>query len=341
MRIGRRRRATKKERLYVLGEYVKYWYRTYKESRHALTTRQVQWSYINVHIVPSFIGGKFLYTVTTADIQEFFNELLDHGNKGVLINHQTKGNPLSTWTVQKIRMLLISMYNQAIKDGICSKNPAKDTEPISVKTLKIEPFTKEQQKLFLDATKKRRFYVAYLLLFMSGMRRSEVLGLSWQYVDFQNSVIHVRQVLLVVNREIVLKNYPKTKSSIRTIPIPKDIMKDLKRIRERQMQESKNPCYSNRYNLVFANKDGSPHSPDNFLKNFKNTIKSLGLPAYLRVHSTRHTFATNLLQQGTSITDVQSLGGWASPKILLEIYAHVVKESQRKAVEKLYKNNSN
>ena len=56
----------------------------------------------------------------------------------------------------------------------------------------------------------------------------------------------------------------------------------------------------------------------------------------LRVHSTRHTFCTNLLQLGTAISDVQYLGGWSDTRVVLEIYSHVVKDSHRDAVKKLF-----
>ena len=59
-------------------------------------------------------------------------------------------------------------------------------------------------------------------------------------------------------------------------------------------------------------------------------------PNTLHVHSVRHTWATNMIQCGIAITDVQALGGWSRPDTLLNIYAHTVKESQRKAVNKLY-----
>jgi len=88
---------------------------------------------------------------------------------------------------------------------------------------------------------------------------------------------------------------------------------------------------------VFANKDGSPHNPSYFSRNFKNTIRRLGFCANeLHLHSTRHTWATNMIQCGIAISDVQSIGGWSRPDTLLNIYSHTVKESQRKAMKKLY-----
>lgn len=104
-------------------------------------------------------------------------------------------------------------------------------------------------------------------------------------------------------------------------------------------EKNQYPTWHNPHNLVFCNRDGSPHSPTYFLHNFKSAIRKLNLPRSLRVHSTRHTFVTNMLHLGVPLSDVQDLGGWADTRVVLDIYSHVVKESHRSAVEKLYEFN--
>ena len=107
--------------------------------------------------------------------------------------------------------------------------------------------------------------------------------------------------------------------------------------RPMQQEEAKADGYSNPHHLVFTNKDGSPHNPVYFSRNFKNMIRRQDyLSDALHLHSTRHTWATNMIQCGISITDVQALGGWSRPDTLLNIYAHTVKESQRRAIKKLW-----
>lgn len=68
----------------------------------------------------------------------------------------------------------------------------------------------------------------------------------------------------------------------------------------------------------------------------KKRLKKLGLPQDLHIHSTRHTFATNLIHNKVAIVDIQKLGGWSSPDVLLNLYAHTLRESQIEAVNKLY-----
>lgn len=327
------------KRIYTVTEWVEHWYTTYKEMKHAPTTRQVQKTYINCHINP-LIGNMYIHQVEPEHVQNMLNYLQREGNQSKLKYSNCHGKPLAAWTVKKIRSLLLASFDRAVNEGIILNNPVRKTEPIQVQTLQVAYFTPIQQKQFLEGTKRHRFHTAYQLLFQTGCRRSEILGLTWDCVDFERNQIHIRKVLVNINGEALLKNYPKTKTSVRTIPLHPSIMQLLRIHKTKQKQESKvAEVWNNKDNLVFVNKDGSPHSPTYFLHNFKNAIRRLGLPANLRVHSTRHTFATNLLQLGVSIADVQSLGGWADTRVVLDIYAHTVKESHRIAIKKLFEQN--
>ena len=212
--------------------------------------------------------------VQTVDIQRFLNDLATSGNRSKLKYANNYGKPLSSWTIKKIRQLLIAAFEAAIREGIILKNPVRDTEAIPVQTLQIAYFTFEQQQAFLKATEKHRFHIAYELLFYTGCRRSEILGLSWDNINFELLQIHIHQVLVSFNGQPLIKKYPETKASVRTIPIHPDMAKILLEHKERQEEEkTANPDWNNEYNLIFANKNGSPHSPTYFLHNFKKTVK--------------------------------------------------------------------
>ncbi|CVK21662.1 tyrosine-type recombinase/integrase [Sporomusa sphaeroides] len=336
---GRKDKQNTGKYYWTVGEWVTHWYSLYKESKHSITTRQVQMVYINSHIIPC-IGDILLHKITAADLQKFFNTLSREGNRCKLKNSNKYGGPLSTSCLEKIRSLLQSAFDAAVREGHIEKNPVRETESISVRTLKIAFFTKKQQSVFLKQTIKHRFHVAYQLLFYTGCRRSEILGLSWDCVDLERSFIRITQVLVIVNGVPVLKFYPKSKNSVRSIPLHPSLTKLLKAHKKKQDLESQISGWRNEHNLVFTNRDGSPHNPNYFLRNFKNVIKKLGFSDSLRIHSTRHTFTTNMLQiPGISIADVQRLGGWSDTRIILEVYAHTVNETQRKAVHKLYEQN--
>lgn len=322
----------------LIKHYVAYWYTTYKMPMHAETTAQVTMNYINVHIVRSKLGNMELSEAHTADFQEFLRDLLMHGNKCRLKGIDSYGKPLGFWTVRKIRQLLISAYNQAIKEGLVIRNYAAETAPISIPYKSMNIFSAEQQQKFLDHTRNHRFYAAYVLLFYTGMRRSELLGLSWNNINWQKNTILINQTLVVVNGKPILKQRTKTSRSLRSIPIPDAVKAILRDWYHRQNREKRiAETWINTYNLVFVNLDGSPHNPVYFSRNFKNILKRMKLPPDLHLHSTRHTWATNMMQCDNPITDVQSLGGWSRPDVLLNIYAHTVQKSQRKAIGRLFK----
>lgn len=334
-----RRKPTKSSVLkdITVGEWVPKWYGTYKELTHAITTRQVQWTYINIHIIPH-IGHFTVAEFTRTNAQDFFNLLRTSGNRSKLKHNDTAGKPLSAWTVKKIRALLVAAFEDAIKEKIIKENVIKQTDGINVKALTVAFFTARQEDIFITGTVRHRFHLAYEILFNSGIRRSEVLGLTWDNVDLDRGSIQIRNVLVCVNGVPSFQNYPKSKASVRTIPLAADIVKKLKRHKRKQaIEASIHPSWHNKYNLVFTNRDGSPHNPNYFLHNFKSALHKLGLPRNLRIHSTRHTFATNLLQLGTALKDVQELGGWSDTRVLLEIYSHAEKATHRHAIDKLYK----
>lgn len=320
-------------------DYIVYWYNTYRKAKQASTTISSTISTLNNHILNEAWADKELSEITTKEIQEYLTELLLSGNKCKLKNWRRDNNRLSNTTVKKIRQLIIACFKQAIKENMITKNPAEETEPIPSRHSMPEIFTSEAQIKFLKYTRNHRFYAAYVLLFYTGCRRGEILGLSWDNVHWRNSTITIRQINIIEDGIPVIRERTKTVRSTRIIPIPKEIKELLHEVQRRQKREKLlNVNWNNPLNLVFTNKDGSIYNPMYFSRNFKNALKRIGLSKKLHCHCTRHSWATNMIQIGIPITDVQSIGGWSRPDILLNIYAHAVHKTHVKAMQKLYKN---
>lgn len=321
----------------TLGDYMTYWFETYRKPYQEKNTQASCWSMIAHHILPSALGKMELEDITAKDCQLFLLEERLHGSKRKMKYVDFTGTPLSAHSIIKLRQLLIAAFHEAQKEHLVRENVAEDTKSIPLPWHNAGIFTPENQRRFLERARHHRFYVAYVLCFYLGLRRSEVLGLSWDSIDLRRSSLKIRQALLLEDGKVVLRPRTKTKASLREIPFPKAIRDLLSAWRRQQKQEARQKGYSNPHQLVFTNKDGSPHNPSYFSRNFKSMVKRLDfLSDDLHLHSTRHTWATNMLQCGASITDVQALGGWSRPDTLLNIYAHTVKESQRKAMKKLY-----
>lgn len=323
----------------LFKDYIVYWHQTYRKPKQARSTALVIENTIRVHIANSKLGNTKVKDITVRDCQEFLTDLLVRGNKSKLNKKKSYGKPLAKSSVNKIRQLLIASLRQAQKEQIILSNPAEYTEPISINKEMSNFFSHDTQKRFLEYTKNHRFFVAYQLLFFTGCRRGEILGLSWNNVDLRKNYIYIRQTLGIEDGQIVLyRRHAKTPKSIRIIPIPFELKKSLIKIRERQKEEKECfPLWNNPDDLIFTNRDGSPHNPNYFTRNFKNVIRRMGLPEDLHLHCTRHSWATNLVQLGIPISDIQALGGWSRPDVLLNIYSHTLQQSQKKAINKLWK----
>ena len=148
-----------------VGEYVEYWYNTYRITRHAPSTAALARNCIRVHIQPSELGQMEITEARTVHYQIFLRDLLLHGNKCKLASLNIFGQPLSCWTVAKIRQLLISAGKWAVRERIIERNYAEDTEPIPITRTTTSVFSIENQRNFLSYTRHHRHYVAYVLFF--------------------------------------------------------------------------------------------------------------------------------------------------------------------------------
>jgi integrase len=175
---------------------------------------------------------------------------------------------------------------------------------------------------------------------MTGLRRGELLGLRWCDVDLKTGILQVRQTLVRTKNhdkgktQIIFSN-PKTPLSRRDIPILEECLTELRQHRARQAEEKLmlGQAYEDS-GLVFCQPGGKPIDPRNFNRRFSQVLQQAGLP-HIRLHDSRHTFATLLLEQGISPKTVQAMLGHSSAKITLDIYSHVTLDLEKQAAEKL------
>jgi integrase len=192
----------------------------------------------------------------------------------------------------------------------------------------------------LPAIKDDRLCAAFFLAFTAGLRRGELLALRWRDVDLKAGVLQVRQTLVRARNHSegktqIVFSEPKTPQSRRTIPIPEECLTALKHHKAKQAEEKLilGQAYED-YGLVFCQPDGKPIDPRNFNRHFSLVLQQAGLP-HIRLHDSRHTFATLLLEQGISPKTVQTMLGHSSAKITLDIYSHVTLDLEKQAAAKL------
>lgn len=188
---------------------------------------------------------------------------------------------------------------------------------------------------FLKALENDRLKAAFITLLGTGLRRGELLALKWQNVELKQGTVAVKETLAWIAKKGFVFQPPKTEKSRRTVPLPDDVLAELKRHKVRQAEERLmlGELYQDN-GLVFATELGTPIIPRNFERKYKALLKKAGLTG-VKLHSLRHTYATRLLEAGENLKMVQELLGHSRISVTADIYSHVSPELKRSAVAKL------
>ena len=168
------------------------------------------------------------------------------------------------------------------------------------------------------------------------MRQGELLGLSWENVDFKNGVIHVKQQLQCKDGEYFFCT-PKSGKG-RTIAPASIVMEALQQEWRNQRFASMEAgeAWDNPNNLVFTDALGKNLVRRTVVKHFKAVAQRVGIPD-ARFHDLRHSFAVTSLQAGDDIKTVQANLGHATAAFTLDVYGHVTEKKKRDSATRMQK----
>lgn len=277
------------------------------------------------------LGKIKLKDLRATHIQQYYNKLLDIDKK-----------PVST--VKGLNTRLKPCLSEAEKQGYIQKNYCKMvTLPKEDKTREIKVLSASEQKQFIKAIKGHELEVLFLTALSTGLRVGEILGLHWSDINFDKGELTVNRTLQRITeisrdgkRESkVIEQAPKSKNSIRTIPVPKNILCKLK---DHRLEQNKNRLklgelyFDNDY--VFCNNFGHPIDDKKPARNLKSILSKLDIEP-IKFHGLRHTYATRLFEANVPPKTVQVLMGHYDISITLDIYTHVMEDTKLEAVDKL------
>jgi integrase len=166
-----------------------------------------------------------------------------------------------------------------------------------------------------------------------GLRISEILGLTWDNIDFNENTITINKITVRNEGTVILKS-PKTESSERTISAPLEIMNMLKSHKKKQLEDKLRGLYTNKLNLLFLDKDEKPIAQDVLSKKFSRFLRDNNLD-HIRFHDLRHSHVTLLIKSKVPIKVISERVGHSNINTTLNIYAHTLKEMDSEASVKI------
>jgi integrase len=273
------------------------------------------------------IGRTLLPNVTPTRLNAFYADLLESGR----CNPDASTPGLSPKTVKHVHTMLHKALEDAVRWGHLARNPVSLATPPQPRTPEMKVWTPEQLRAFLESQRSHRLYAAWLLIVTTGMRRGEVLGLSWDHVDLSRGRLSVVRSLTVVTYGRVEFSEPKTAKGRRSIALDPTTVAALKAHRKQQQaqQLAVGPLWQHT-GLAFTREDGSPIHPHHFTRSFGVLAREAELPR-IRLHDLRHSYATAALSAGIPAKVVSERLGHASVAITLDTYSHVNPEMQEEA----------
>lgn len=277
-------------------------------------------SNVRLHIIPR-IGSKRLVRLTVRDVRLMIDDVRDGG--------------MSPRMVQWIHSTLRTALQHAFAEELVTRNVAKGVRVEQPeKITAIEPFTLVEAHAFLAKVKDHRLYALWVIMLMTGLRRSEACGLHWSDIDLDCGTLRINRGLQRVNgslRELP----PKTRRSRRTVPLPPLCVQVLREHRELQAKERVNArrgWLDTPY--VFTSTVGTPLEPRTLTRTFHALCARHGI-RQVRLHDLRHSCVSVLLALGVHPRTVMEIVGHSAIEMTMNVYGHVALDNQRAALDLL------
>lgn len=308
------------ERLTV-EQYLTRWLDTNAQTVRATTQRRYA-DLMRLHVIP-YIGQLRLAKLAPLDVQRLYADRLTAGG-------------LSSTTVIQLHNILHKALKQAVKWGLLTRNVTDAVTPPRRRTPDYTTWSQQQAAAFLALADQHEFAALWRLALLTGMRRGEVLGLTWEAVDLTKGVLAVkRTVIRAADGGKWSFGEPKTRAGRRSIALPRSVVEALQKHRIRQLEARlKVGSLYQDYNLVFAAADGTALHPNTLALHFNRLIAAAGVPR-IRFHDLRHTSATLMLANGEHPKIVQERLGHSDVSMTLNRYSHVTMQMQKDAADRL------
>lgn len=255
-------------------------------------------------------------------------------------------------TIRQTYITMGTMFRAAVMNDVIAKHPmngVRYTKPIkSASDHRV--LSVEEQKRFLEVAKSSHNYYQYAFILETGLRTGELIGLTWDSIDWDNRKLTVNKTLEFRHKQKFWRaGPPKTQTSYRTIPLTAQAFSILLELKEkRQTQKlskelSQVLTFTDRLSgqssslvmsdLVFINyRTGMPAKNSSYDTHLYKLCEAAGIPPF-SMHTLRHTYATRAIESGMQPKILQKLLGHASIKTTMDTYVHVTDNSMQAAIK--------
>ncbi|MEU2289463.1 MULTISPECIES: tyrosine-type recombinase/integrase [Streptomyces] len=310
-------------RTWSLGEWLAYWLEHIVKPNREHNTYVKYESKVRLYLVPH-LGKKPLVRLTPAQLRSFMAEL-----------KRTEVPPAARFEVLRV---LRNALNRAVREELLTRNVAELVDMPKVTKKEAKPWNAREAITFLRSARAHRLYAACVLVLVLGLRRSEVLGLRWQDIDFdQRQFTPLKQVQRVKGVGLVLKDL-KTESSHAVLPLPEFCARALEERRELQDLERRivgeGWSQESGQDLIFSSERGGLIDPVGFSRTFNALVKRAGVRR-ITVRLARHTCGTLLAFLKVHPKVAQAILRHSQISMTMDVYTHVVGDSEREAVTML------
>ena len=292
-------------------DYMKKWLKMISASVEPTTLNGYQ-GVINGRMTDYFKNTKItLQNIKPKHIQEFYQYLLDEGLCGNTVKHYHAN----------IRKAL----QYAMKTDIILSNPADKVDLPKIEEYKPKFYTSDEVKTLLNEVIGTKLEIPVMIDCFYGFRRSEVIGLKWSAVDFENDTITIDHTITQSNGKLIIRDKTKTKSSKRTLPLEPIVKSFLIELKEKQ-EKNRELCgdsYNKDYlEYICVDNCGNIIRPDYVTETFLKLLKRKNLKI-IRFHDLRHTCASILLKNGANMKEIQAWLGHSNYNTTANLYAHL------------------
>ena len=301
----------------TLDEWYQVWMDTCKKNCRASTKESYATHYRRIQ---KALGWRKLTSLNLIILQQAINELVSDNAR------------------KNSKKILVDMLDKAVDADLLIKNVAKQINPVITKEEKRERrvLTVKEEEMFLKQAEGSFYYNLYVVALDTGLRVGELMGLTWNDVDFKKKVLHIRHTLCYFRKDgkyIHEMHDTKTMNSRRTIPLTQRAYDALKqqKVQKFQIRLKGKIAPEGFEDLVFVTRNNRPTQQFLVQECMLLTIKHIQKtnPEYevFSPHSFRHTFATRAIENGMQPKTLQKILGHASLQMTMDLYCHVTEDT--------------